>query len=289
MPKIFYAGQYVYINPHESVLQVLTRHGFVLRSSCRGGSCQTCLMECFSGDIPIRAQTGLSPQQIRQNYFLPCICVPISDMAIGGTHPVQNETLTSANQTHHHPNRPKDPPTDLELWDALQKDDLLNLILRDFYARVYADAQMSPFFAGFTQQRLIEKQYSFMHQTMTGKKVYFGNRPRNTHHWMVISEALFAHREQLMLAAMRTHGLAEKWIARWLAIENYYRPDIVKAVAIPRQANGIDLPLEGFEEMVIEVGSICDGCQGLIEVGESVRYHVRRGTVFCARCALIST
>jgi truncated hemoglobin YjbI len=180
--------------------------------------------------------------------------------------------------------RPKDPPPDLELWSALGEGVLMNSILKDFYARVYADSQLQPFFSGFTQQRLIEKQYSFMQQLMTGNKVYFGNRPRNTHHWMVISDELFAHREQLMLESMRSHGLAEKWIVRWLAIENYYRTDIVKTHPFPRQINGIDLPLEGFDTLVLDVGAICDGCGGSIEPGETVRYHVRLGTVFCSSC-----
>jgi Bacterial-like globin len=160
----------------------------------------------------------------------------------------------------------------------------MTAILDDFYTRVYADPQLMTFFSGFTQQRLVEKQYSFLHQAMTGNKVYFGNRPRNTHHWMVISDALMDHREQIMLECMQAHGLEDKWIKRWLAIEAYYRPDIVKTEAFPRQLNGVDLPLEGFEELLIDVGCVCDGCTSVIEPGETVRYHVRMGTIFCTRC-----
>lgn len=182
------------------------------------------------------------------------------------------------------PERPKDPPPDLELWAALGEGALLREILIDFYDRVYADPLMMSFFAGFTRQRLVEKQYSFLHQVMTGNKVYFGNRPLRAHHWMVISDALLDHREQIMRDCMRAHGVDEKWIKRSMELEEYYRPDIVKSEPFPLQNNGVDIPLEGFEEIVIDSGSICDGCGGVIESGETVRYHVRKGTIYCARC-----
>lgn len=375
MPELSYHTQRVSTLADETVLQALTRQGIAVRSSCRGGTCQTCVMRCHVGDIPSRAQSGLHTELIAKRYFLPCVCKPSSDMLLDdalvddffvpaqlelrqenergitfmfeplrslpttittvvvrdeagiktrlllATQPaldyyfgieilnddmsalamhwrthlqmgaqidmreaIADELLVQPPRIITEVERPKNPPPDLELWSALGEGVLMNNILKDFYARVYADSQLQPFFSGFTQQRLIEKQYSFMQQLMTGNKVYFGNRPRNTHHWMVISDELFAHREQLMLESMRNHGLAEKWIVRWLAIENYYRTDIVKTHPFPRQINGIDLPLEGFDTLVLDVGALCDGCGGSIEPGETVRYHVRLGTVFCARC-----
>jgi ferredoxin/truncated hemoglobin YjbI len=180
--------------------------------------------------------------------------------------------------------RPKDPPPDPELWAVLDNGVLLRKILEEFYVRVYADPQLKSFFVGFTQARLVEKQYSFLQQVITGNKVYFGNRPLKTHHWMVISDALLDHREQIMLDCIHEHGLEEKWVKRWMALEEYYRPDIVKSEPFPLQNNGVDIPLEGFEELVIDVGSMCDGCGSVIEPGETVRYHVRMGTIFCGRC-----
>jgi ferredoxin/truncated hemoglobin YjbI len=180
--------------------------------------------------------------------------------------------------------RPIDPPHDLELWAALGEGALLRPILQDFYARVYADPQLAPFFAGVTQQRLVEKQYSFLHQILTGSPVYFGSRPRNAHHWMVISDALFEHREQIMWACLTTHGLTEKWIERLLQVEGHYRQDIVKSAPVPLQIDGVDFPLDGFEELPVDVGSLCDGCGSEIPPGSMVRYHLRLGTMFCRRC-----
>jgi ferredoxin/truncated hemoglobin YjbI len=180
--------------------------------------------------------------------------------------------------------RPIDPPYDLELWAALGEGTLLRPILQDFYARVYADPQLAPFFVGVTQQRLVEKQYSFLHQILTGSPVFFGSRPRNAHHWMVISNALFDHREEIMLDCLKTHGLAQKWIARLLQAEGHYRQDIVKSAPVPLQIDGVDFPLDGFEELPVDVGSLCDGCGGEIPAGSMVRYHLRLGTMFCTQC-----
>jgi hypothetical protein len=67
-----------------------------------------------------------------------------------------------------------------------------------------------------------------MRQLFTGEKIFFGDRPRNAHHWMVISDELFDHREALMASVLRQHGLAAHLIERWQAIENSFRSDIVK-------------------------------------------------------------
>jgi truncated hemoglobin YjbI len=185
--------------------------------------------------------------------------------------------------------RPVDPPHDPQLWAALGEGALLRPILQDFYTRVYADPQLAPFFVGVTQQRLIEKQYSFLHQILTASPVFFGSRPRNAHHWMVISEDLFDRREQIMRDCLKTHGLSEKWIARLLQVEGHYRQDIVKSAPVPLQIGGVSFPLDGFDELPVDVGSLCDGCGGEIPRGSVVRYHRRLGTMFCTPCQGIPT
>jgi len=182
-----------------------------------------------------------------------------------------------------HP-EPAPPPPDPALWAALGNGRLVTEVLEDFYTRVYADTQLAPFFRNFTKQRLVEKQYSFLNQLITGDKVYFGNRPRTTHHWMVISDELFDHREALMQTVLREHGLSEDLVARWHAIENHYRGEMVKSAPWPKKIGEFEAPLDGFGELVLEVGSICDGCGRGVDVGETVRYHLREGTVFCDAC-----
>jgi len=176
------------------------------------------------------------------------------------------------------------PDPDLELWKGLDEGRLLSKVLVDFYDHVYEDPLLSPFFEGATKQRLIEKQYNFMCQVLTGEDVYFGERPRNAHHWMVISDELLDHREALMEASLRRFGVPEHLVRRLRAIEEIYRKDIVKDKPWKKIVFGKELPVEGFDEMIMDDATLCDSCQQEIPVGARVQYHVRLGKVYCKEC-----
>lgn len=175
-------------------------------------------------------------------------------------------------------------PPDPEMWAALKEGEVMAAILTDFYTRVFEDPVLAPYFTGVTKQRLIEKVYSFMRQIFTGEKLYFGDRPRNSHHWMVISDEIFDYREALMASCMRRHGLAEHLIARWQAIEESFRGDIVKAKAFGRVVDGVEQPVDGFGHAVLEVGALCDSCERVLDAGAAVRYHLRLGHIYCDAC-----
>lgn len=181
------------------------------------------------------------------------------------------------------------PGPDPELWQALREGELLHAVLVDFYAEIFADDRLGPYFIGVTQQRLVEKQYSFLRSLITGAREYFGQRPRNAHHWMVISNELFDYRLAIMDRWMRRHGLVEPWIGRWHAYENQFRSDIVKSQALPRQVGDQQVLQDGFLEDTMAVGTVCDACASEIEPGERVRYHTRLGTTYCAACANLHT
>jgi ferredoxin-NADP reductase/ferredoxin/truncated hemoglobin YjbI len=180
--------------------------------------------------------------------------------------------------------RRKFPDPDPEMWAALNSGTLMHEILEDFYTRVFDDDLLSPYFKGVTKQRLVGKVYNFHYQMFTGEKVYFGERPKNAHHWMVISDELFDHRETLMEFCLREHGLPEHLIKRWLEYENVYRNDIVKSSPANKILFGMEVPLEGFEEIEITASTLCDSCNGEINAGDIVRYHIRLGTTYCPNC-----
>jgi len=181
------------------------------------------------------------------------------------------------------------PEPDMQIWDALDDGKKLNKILDDFYTIVYDDPKLSPFFDKITKQRSIEKVYLFLRQIFTGEKVYFGDRPRNAHHWMVISDELFDYRENIMETCLRNNGLPEYLIKRWRSIEEAFRPDIVKDKPWNKVVNGVELPLEGYEELELDSGSLCDSCNKAIEVGTRVRYHLRLGSIYCPDCMVRDT
>jgi len=124
-----------------------------------------------------------------------------------------------------------------------------------------------------------------MRQILTGEKIYFGDQPRNTHHWMVVSEDLFDYRGRMMLDSLRKFHLPEEMVQRFHAIEEYYREDVIKDAPFPKKIGDTEMPLEGFDELVLDVGSLCDVCQREVKAGEKVIYHVRLGKIYCSDCS----
>lgn len=179
----------------------------------------------------------------------------------------------------------RQPASDPALWVELDQGRRVRQVLEAFYAQVYADPRLNTFFEGVTLARSIDKQFSFLKQCMTGEKVYMGDRPRNAHHWMVISSELFDYRQQLMEQTLQDHGLTAGQIARWTRYEEVFRPDIVKSEAWPRRIGGVDVMREGFDEEVLLVDSVCDYCGEEVLSGTMVLFHQRMGKIGCPDCA----
>ena len=280
---IEYRGRCHRCRDDETLLEAFMRQGVEVPFSCRSGVCHTCMHRCETGEIPPRAQRSLDEHQRRRGYFLLCRCTPTGDMRI---------SLPSDDDP---PDRgpPRDeqqaPPPDPQLWSALDQGRRLFRALEDFYRKVYQDPKLAPFFEGVTQRRVVEKQYNFLYRQITGKPVYFGERPRNAHHWMVISDALFDHRENLLEQSLREQGLPENMIARLRALDESFRTDIVKDKPWNRQLFGRELPVEGYEYLVLDAATLCDRCGREVDAGTRVRCHVRLGTLYCPACAHLET
>lgn len=172
-----------------------------------------------------------------------------------------------------------------ELWAALMQDNLLGKILDEFYDIVFEDPVLSPYFHNVTKQRVKEKVYSFYRRIFSGDQVYFGDRPRNAHHWMVISDEIFNYRENLLLTVIRKHGLDECLISKWKAAEDYYRGDIVKSAPRGRVVDGIEGPSGGFAKELLAIGAVCDSCEAFIPENTEVMYHLRTGQIYCSDCS----
>lgn len=174
---------------------------------------------------------------------------------------------------------------DPELWRALDEGKKLRTILEDFYRTVYEDPRLSPFFHNVTRERAISKQYEFLADVFSGEIEFFGLKPFNAHHWMVISEELFDYRESLFEACLRKHELSETLIRRWLAFHERFRPDIVKSSPRGMFIDGIEHRHEGFSDEELDFAMVCDGCAGEMPQGSTGRLHRRTGKLFCANCS----
>lgn len=66
-----------------SVLEAAELGGVRLPSSCRNGTCRTCLCQLRSGSVRYRIDwPGLSLDEKREGYILPCVALATSDLVI---------------------------------------------------------------------------------------------------------------------------------------------------------------------------------------------------------------
>ncbi len=279
---ISYNHQQFECSANELLIDAALRQGVKFKFSCRKGTCHTCILQCVKGNLSKQAQQGLSVDEINEKCFLPCCCYPISNMDVDKT--IKKNEKSNDKKTRVFNNDKIVDQPDMEMWTALDEGKKLKIILDDFYHQVYQDDKLSPFFVNSTEKHSSEKQYSFMRQKFSGEKCFFGDRPKNAHHWMVISDALFDYRENLLIKCLHKYGLAEHLIQRWVALDESFRSDIVKDTPQEKIINGVAYPLDGFEVLKIDEGTLCDGCNQAIEKNEIVRYHLRLGLTYCTKC-----
>lgn len=101
MTKITFSGVEYSCNAGETVLEALIRQGAEPPSSCRSGSCQTCMMRAVEGTPPVASQNGLKPTLQHRGFFLACICKPEMDMsvALAGNEALPRITTTVIDKT----------------------------------------------------------------------------------------------------------------------------------------------------------------------------------------------
>jgi ferredoxin len=69
--------------PQASVLAAAEAAGVDLPSSCRNGTCRTCICRLDSGVVSyLVAWPGLSSDEKREGWMLPCVAVAQSDLRI---------------------------------------------------------------------------------------------------------------------------------------------------------------------------------------------------------------
>lgn len=58
--------------------------GLKMSSSCRNGTCRTCICQLLEGEVTYRIEwPGLSLDEKREGFILPCVAYPLSDVVIG--------------------------------------------------------------------------------------------------------------------------------------------------------------------------------------------------------------
>ena len=70
--------------PATLTLLEASRHaGITLPSSCRNGTCRTCLCRLHSGQVHYQIEwPGISSTEKEDGYILPCVAYPASDLVL---------------------------------------------------------------------------------------------------------------------------------------------------------------------------------------------------------------
>ncbi|WP_027014939.1 2Fe-2S iron-sulfur cluster-binding protein [Comamonas composti] len=67
----------------QSLLDSLEQGGVDWPSSCRNGTCRTCLGQLVSGKVRYEIDwPGLSPEELEQGCVLPCVAYPEEDLVL---------------------------------------------------------------------------------------------------------------------------------------------------------------------------------------------------------------
>ncbi|AEG93872.1 2Fe-2S iron-sulfur cluster-binding protein [Ramlibacter tataouinensis] len=67
----------------QTLLQAAESRGIAMPSSCRNGSCRTCMQRLEGGRVGYRiAWPGLLAEEKAQGWILPCVAYPASDLVL---------------------------------------------------------------------------------------------------------------------------------------------------------------------------------------------------------------
>jgi len=69
--------------PGESLVLAAQHAGIELPTSCRNGTCRTCLCRLVSGEIRYRIEwPGVSVDEKAEGWILPCVAEPVGDVVL---------------------------------------------------------------------------------------------------------------------------------------------------------------------------------------------------------------
>jgi ferredoxin len=67
-----------------SLLEAAQEAGVVMQSSCRNGTCRTCMRKLASGTVKYRIPwPGLTLEERSDGWVLPCVAEPTGDVVLG--------------------------------------------------------------------------------------------------------------------------------------------------------------------------------------------------------------
>jgi CDP-4-dehydro-6-deoxyglucose reductase, E3 len=101
MPKLQYKDRALALQPHESVLDCLLRHGEAIPYACKAGMCQACLVRVVDCEASQESRKWIKPALQAKGYTLACQWVPEGNA--GAALPAVEEFAVTARLTELQP------------------------------------------------------------------------------------------------------------------------------------------------------------------------------------------
>lgn len=114
------------------------------------------------------------------------------------------------------------------LLDEIGGEEIITQVHKRFYDVMFEHPWLGQFFYGKSKPTLIRKQTQFMIAAFNGPNNYQGDTPAFIHMHMFITDEMSDLRSQILKEAILAEGLSESIAERWLAVDNAFRPSIVK-------------------------------------------------------------
>ncbi|MBG9387801.1 2Fe-2S iron-sulfur cluster-binding protein [Caenimonas aquaedulcis] len=78
-------AQIIEVTAGQPLLQAAEQAGIPLPSSCRNGTCRTCMTLLLEGQVSYRIEwPGLLAEEKAEGWILPCVAYPQSDVTLQG-------------------------------------------------------------------------------------------------------------------------------------------------------------------------------------------------------------
>jgi ferredoxin len=86
------AGADFTVSSDRPLLVAAEHAGVPIPSSCRNGTCRTCVCRLLDGQVRYRIPwPGLLPEEKAEGWILPCIAFPLSDVVLTRLRPVSGQ------------------------------------------------------------------------------------------------------------------------------------------------------------------------------------------------------
>ncbi|MFF5257742.1 group 1 truncated hemoglobin [Actinomadura viridis] len=115
----------------------------------------------------------------------------------------------------------------MSIYESIGGEPALVAVVDDFYVRVLADPELSPFFVGVNLNRLKGRQVEFFGQALGGPMEYRGATMKDVHRGRGIEQKHFDKVAGHLVASLAAAGVPEETIGRIASVVLPLADDIV--------------------------------------------------------------